>query len=388
MVEIGKIHEISFFFSGEGKDVTGEMTDPWKETTLQTILSNYAKTDIYNADEFGLFYQALPKKTLHLKDEKCTGGKHSKIRLTGIAAANMNGDKLPMFVIGRSNKPRCFKGVKKLPCRYRGQKKSWMDSQRFEEWVRELDDQFEKENRKVALLLDNCTAHPEIGGLKSIDIFFLPPNTTSVLQPMEQGVIRSLKAKYRTKVVQKMIDAVDSKKPLPQISMLGAMKMLLLAWDEVSSKTVQNCFKKACFCHIEGDDLSDDPFSALEDSIRVLSHLDESLVPKDLTSDDVASFDDDLAATQPPLTDEDILADLLEGDIEEDQIEKDEDSELSEVIEKPSSAQIRGAIDCLMDFAMIIGSTELQTLTVKASNAVEVELTSNVTQKKVTGFFK
>ena len=46
------------------------MTDPWKETTLQTILTNYAKTDIYNTDEFGLFFKDLPKKTLHLKDEK------------------------------------------------------------------------------------------------------------------------------------------------------------------------------------------------------------------------------------------------------------------------------------------------------------------------------
>ena len=31
--------------------------------------------DIYNADEFGLFYQALPTKTMELKGEKCTGGK-------------------------------------------------------------------------------------------------------------------------------------------------------------------------------------------------------------------------------------------------------------------------------------------------------------------------
>ena len=38
-------------FSGEGKYITREMTDPWKERTLQTILTNYAKTDIYNADE-------------------------------------------------------------------------------------------------------------------------------------------------------------------------------------------------------------------------------------------------------------------------------------------------------------------------------------------------
>ena len=60
------------------------MTDPWKETTLKIILSNYAKTDIYNADKFAFFYKALPKNTLHLKDDKCTSVKHSKIRVTGL----------------------------------------------------------------------------------------------------------------------------------------------------------------------------------------------------------------------------------------------------------------------------------------------------------------
>ena len=49
-------------FSGEGKDVIREMTDPWKEITLQNILTNYAKINIYNGDEFGLFFKALPKK--------------------------------------------------------------------------------------------------------------------------------------------------------------------------------------------------------------------------------------------------------------------------------------------------------------------------------------
>ena len=41
---------------------------------------------------------------------------------------------------------------------------------------------------------DNCAAHPVIGGLKTIDLFFVPPYTTSVLQPMDQGAICSLKA--------------------------------------------------------------------------------------------------------------------------------------------------------------------------------------------------
>ena len=34
-----------------------------------------------------------------------------------------------------------------------------MDSTLFEEWVRELDVKFQKENRKNALIIDNCPAH-------------------------------------------------------------------------------------------------------------------------------------------------------------------------------------------------------------------------------------
>ena len=94
------------------------MTASWDETTLPTIISNYKLEDIFNADEFGLFYQALPNKTLHLKSEKCVDVKHSKTRLTGMAAANAVAEKLTMFVIGKSARPRCFAGVRNLPCRY------------------------------------------------------------------------------------------------------------------------------------------------------------------------------------------------------------------------------------------------------------------------------
>ena len=101
--------------SGESKSVTEEMTAPWTETTLPTILSRYPLENIFNADEFGLFYQCLPNKTLHLKGEKCSGGQHSKIRLAGLAAGNAYGERLPMFVIGKANKPRCFKSVRNIP---------------------------------------------------------------------------------------------------------------------------------------------------------------------------------------------------------------------------------------------------------------------------------
>ena len=92
----------------------------------------------------------------HFKGQKCSGGKNSKVRLTGMAAGNAIGEKLLMFVIGKSKTPRCFKHIKNLPCKYKSQKKSWMDSQMFEEWVRKLDRTFRMEERKIALLI--CTS--------------------------------------------------------------------------------------------------------------------------------------------------------------------------------------------------------------------------------------
>ena len=220
-------HRVAFkMIAGEAKSCTPQMTSSWDETTLPTIISNYRLEDIYNADEFGLFYQALPDKTLHLKSEKCVGGKHSKQGFcTGMAAANAAGHKLPMFVIGKSTRPRCFAGIRNLPYRYRLQKKSWMDRTLFEEWVRELDRTFMGEGRKDALIVDNCAAHPHIEGLKAIQLVLLPPNTTSKTQPMDQGVNRSLKAHYRALTVQLFIRAVDKNQPLPKISILSAMNM-------------------------------------------------------------------------------------------------------------------------------------------------------------------
>ena len=130
--------------SGESNALTDELVAPWEQTTLPTILSNYDLNQIYNVDEFGLFYRAQPNKSLHLKNENCVGGKHSKLHLTGLTAANAVGEKLPLFVIGKSKKPRCFKHIKHLPCRYRSQKKSWNKN-----WFVKLIDALPKSDEKL-----------------------------------------------------------------------------------------------------------------------------------------------------------------------------------------------------------------------------------------------
>ena len=78
--------------------VTGEMTASRNEKTLPTLLSNYKLENIFNTDEFGLFYQCLPTKTYHLSGEKCSSGKNSKVRLTDMAVTSAAGENRPMLV--------------------------------------------------------------------------------------------------------------------------------------------------------------------------------------------------------------------------------------------------------------------------------------------------
>ena len=73
-----------------------------------------------------------------------------------------------------------------------------MSGELFEDWVHNLDRNFAVFKRKIALIIDNCTAHPHVENLKWVELIFLPPNTTSHTQPKDQGVIRALKAKYRS----------------------------------------------------------------------------------------------------------------------------------------------------------------------------------------------
>lgn len=97
------------------------------------ICEGYKPEEILNADETGLFYNLTPDKTLKFKGEQCKGGKLSKTRITVLVAANMTGlCKKKLLVIGKANKPRCFKNIHSLPVTCESNTKSWMTLLIFE----------------------------------------------------------------------------------------------------------------------------------------------------------------------------------------------------------------------------------------------------------------
>ena len=67
-----------------------------------------------------------------------------------------------------------------------------MTMEKWNEWLKWFDQTLNKES---VLLVDNCPSHTDGSqlGLRFLQIVFLPPNTTSHIQPCDAGIIRNLK---------------------------------------------------------------------------------------------------------------------------------------------------------------------------------------------------
>ncbi|GFY74837.1 otoferlin [Trichonephila inaurata madagascariensis] len=178
--------------------------------TFAKGLETFSRDDIYNVDETGINWKALPKKSIASKRESTAPGfKVSKESVTAMVCANASRTHtLPLLVIDKSKKPRCFKNVSCLPTLYKAQKSTWMNSAHFSEWyskvfipnVKKLRER-EGKTGKVLLILDNAPCHPCVEILNAIDddfsVMYLLPNVTALVQPMDQGVIVKLKTIYR-----------------------------------------------------------------------------------------------------------------------------------------------------------------------------------------------
>uniref|UniRef100_H3A303 HTH CENPB-type domain-containing protein n=1 Tax=Latimeria chalumnae TaxID=7897 RepID=H3A303_LATCH len=205
---------------GESGSVDSTVVDEYITSKLPALLKDYEL------------------KMLAIKGENCHGGKHSTV----MAVANMDGsEKLKLLVISKSQKPRCFKNVKSLPVDYKVNTQAWTTSDIFSEWVKTFDRKMECQKRKVLLFIDNCPVHPTIATLKATTMIFLPLNSTSKLQPIDEGIIKSFKQNYRCLLLY--FESWEK----AEINLLQAIQFVHRAWHKVTMRCVSSCFPKAGF---------------------------------------------------------------------------------------------------------------------------------------------
>lgn len=321
---------------GESGSVDDAVCLDW-QSKLKPLVEHYDARDIFNADESGLFFKCLPDKTLTFKDEKCHGGKHSKERLTVLLAANMDGsEKLKPLVIGKAMKPRCFKGVKSFPTVYRANKKAWMTTELFNDWLLTVNVEMKRQKRKILLFLDNCTVHKSPPTLSNVKLYFFPSNTTSKLQPLDQGIIHTFKTFYRKEIVRLVLESLDNQLTA-NITVLTAILLIDKAWRAVTPLTILNCFKKSGF--IKGNQ----PIITEDEEPEITPLLDTSGV----SFYDFVRVDEDVAVSGS-LTDNEILSATDANETSKDEDEDDTSESLADV----SVQEARASFDILQSFCL------------------------------------
>ncbi|KAH6945427.1 hypothetical protein HPB50_008397 [Hyalomma asiaticum] len=209
-------------------------------------------------------------------------------------------------------------------------------------------DRIAREKRKILLVLGNASEHVALDNLSAIELFFLPPNTAALAQPLDQGIIRSVKHLYRKNLLRRMLLAMECGKAYC-IDMLGAIHLLAYSWQPVESTTVQNCFTRAKFVVRENtgesEECADDCDSLLTEVLERQGSAEalhfESF--RDLHSD---------VATSPDLTDSEIVAAVVPHEVEDDENDDDDGDDVEANPDlSPSLTAVADAVAVMRAFA-------------------------------------
>ena len=189
------------------------------------------------------------------------------------------------------------------------------------------------------------------------------------------------------KVVRLCIKVVESNKLLPKTSTLQAMNHLLSSWNVVSKETVVNCFKKSKISQSNqqaavNDD--DNQFKSLQGDLEKLHELDNDAIQPNLSAESFADLDSEVFISASFTNDNDIIAEVIEGENEES---KDgQDNEQSTPPMRPST---KDALETLQDLSMFsTRGDEIHSLVLDMESLLVRERIYNLKQSVVTEFFK
>ncbi|XP_029980169.1 tigger transposable element-derived protein 1-like [Sphaeramia orbicularis] len=225
----------------------------------------YLMEQVFNMDETGLFWKQLPNRTYISREEKTAPGyKVGKERLTLLLGGNTAGDfKLKPLLVCLAENPRALKGIWKSirPVIWKSNRKAWVTLAIFEDWftnhfVPAVERYCAAKGIpfKVLLLLDNAPGHPPTLGdfHPNVKVVYLPPNMTSLLQPMDQGVITSFKAYYLRRTMAQELDRTENQENFNLkdfwrgYNIRDAIKSIADAWNEVKQTNMNGVWKKSC----------------------------------------------------------------------------------------------------------------------------------------------
>ncbi|XP_023706958.1 tigger transposable element-derived protein 1 isoform X2 [Cryptotermes secundus] len=272
--------------AGSGEDVAPyDFADEFKAVVRA---KGYKPQQVFNLDETSLFWKRMPSSTFLSKEEKTAPGfKAAKDRLTVLLCGNAKGDfKCKPLLVYHSQTPRALKGVRfqNLPVHWRSNRKAWVTGKLFEDWFLncfcvEVEQYCCKSGIafKALLVLDNAPGHPaHLNDLHpNIRVMFLPPSSTSLMQPMNQGVLTIFKIYYMKLIFLQLLKASEGcgKQSVRDFwrsyNILHAIKNIRNAWNEVKDTLMNVVWKKLWKECVQDFRESVNPFSEASEIVGI-----------------------------------------------------------------------------------------------------------------------
>jgi hypothetical protein len=197
---------------------------------------------------------------------------------------------------------------------YRNNRKAWMTSIIFNEWLTKFDALMRTRQRHVLLLLDNASSHISSTKLSNTTVLFLIPGTTSKFQPMDAGIIAAFKKHYRRFHWSHSLDSPRTNSDAYLVDVLSALRWCTAAWRQITPICISNCFRHST---IMESPLSLDDFPEMDENmdaflieqlnqleiaqpVAVLAAINPKEENMDLHYDSEALFQPSVPVMEPP----------------------------------------------------------------------------------------
>jgi len=226
---------------------------------LQHIIEKggYLPKQIFNINETAVFWKRMPSRTYISQEDAA-----AEDRFTLLLGGNAEGDyKLKPVMVYHSANPCALKGYVKhlLPVHFYSNAKGRVTGFLFIDYLTsklegELREYCARENIdfKILLIVDSAAGHPTIiqDLCEHIQVAFIPPNS-SLIQPMDHGVIATFKTYYLKKTFDMLVKAVDDKNMSVKefwqnFTIRDAIMLVGEAWAAVTSMCMNAVWKQMC----------------------------------------------------------------------------------------------------------------------------------------------
>ena len=234
--------------------ITKKINEEFFPELYSFIVDNPNKTIFYNMDEIRIELDCISDKTIDVKGIKYVPIKNSNSERKAYTIAlciSNRGRKLKPFILFDGKGTNLLKQLDPKNTIIEFTQKlngSYMNADLFKKWCEKIYDaevNLEEKNNSI-LLLDNCGSIHDKFSPKDTQVFFFPANSTKYLQPLDLGVNKIFKGKFKIFWEEWMANnnkttSSGYTKSMDRQTFINAVSRI---WEEIEQSVIINSFNE------------------------------------------------------------------------------------------------------------------------------------------------